>query len=92
MSRILFFLGIFAVIAICWTLSRKKQELSIKERDELEELRRNERGRKNAAAVIGEPMEKCEECGLYIPKRDVVRRGSHTYCSARCRDAAAKRE
>ena len=44
MSRILFFLGIFIVIAVAWAISRRRQSLSIQERDELEELRRNERG------------------------------------------------
>lgn len=40
MSRILFFLGIFIVIAVAWAISRRRQSLSIQERDELEELRR----------------------------------------------------
>ena len=92
MSRILFFLGIFIVIAVAWAISRRRQSLSIQERDELEELRRNERGRKNAQAVIGEPMEKCEECGTYFPRCEAVRRGTHIDCSARCRDKASKRD
>ena len=79
------------MIAVAWAISRR-QSLSIQERDELEELRRNERGRKNAQAVIGEPMEKCEECGTYFPRREAVRRGTHIYCSARCRDKASKRD
>lgn len=91
MSRILFFLGIFLIIGIAWAVTRRRQALSIKERDELDELRRNERVRKKAAAQIGEPMDRCEECGVFFPRRDAVRRGAHVYCSARCRDAAAKR-
>ena len=35
MSRILFFLGIFIVIAVAWSISRRRSELTIKERDEL---------------------------------------------------------
>lgn len=44
MSRILFFLGIFIVIAVAWSISRRRSELTIKERDELEELRRTQKG------------------------------------------------
>lgn len=91
MSRILFFLGIFLVIGIAWAVTRRRQALSIKERDELDELRRKERMRRSASAQIGEPMERCEECGVFFPRRDAVRSGGHLYCSARCRDAAAKR-
>ena len=43
MSRILFFLGIFIVIAVAWSISRRRSELTIKERDELEELRRTQK-------------------------------------------------
>ena len=77
MSRILFFLGIFIVIAVAWSISRRRSELTIKERDELEELRRTQKGRTPAA--VGEPMERCAHCGTYFPKRDAVHRGgSHT--------------
>ncbi len=91
MSRILFFLGIFIVIAVAWSISRRKSSLSIRERDELDELRRRERGRRNAQQAIGEPMEKCDECGVYFPRRDAVRSGEGVYCSERCRDAAKRR-
>lgn len=91
MGRILFFLALFIVIAIAWSVSRRRQSLSIRERDELEELRRRERGRKNAELAIGGPMAKCEECGVYFPKDEGVHSGEHVYCSKRCRDAAARR-
>ena len=80
MSRILFFLGIFIVIAVAWSISRRRSELTIKERDELEELRRT-------PAAVGEPMERCAHCGTYFPKCDAVHRGGKSYCSAECRDA-----
>lgn len=85
MSRILFFLGIFIVIAVAWSISRRWSELTIKERDELEELRRTQKGR--TPATVGEPMERCAHCGTYFPKRDAVHRGGKSYCSAECRDA-----
>ena len=72
MSRILFFLGIFIVIAVAWSISRRRSELTIKERDELEELRRTQKGRTPAA--VGEPMERCAHCGTYFPKCDAVHR------------------
>ena len=68
MSRILFFLGIFIVIAVAWSISRRK-----------------------SSQAIGEPMEKCDECGVYFPRRDAVRSGEGVYCSERCRDAAKRR-
>ena len=85
MSRILFFLGIFIVIAVAWSISRRRSELTSKERHELEELRRTQKGRTPAA--VGEPMERCAHCGTYFPKRDAVHRGGKSYCSAECRDA-----
>lgn len=91
MSRIIFFLGIFIVIAVAWSISRRRQSLSIQERDELNELRRRERGRRNAQEAIGEPMEKCDECGVYFPRRDAIHENGRIYCSKRCRDAAARR-
>lgn len=87
MSRILFFLGIFIVIAVAWAISRRRAELSIRERDELEALRRAQKGRTPAA--VGEPMEKCAHCGTYFPRREALHRGTKSYCSAKCRDADA---
>ena len=84
MSRILFFLGIFIVIAVAWSISRRRSELTIKERDELEELRRTQKGRTPAA--VGEPMERlAHTAGRIFPKRDAVHRGGKSYCSAECR-------
>lgn len=87
MSRILFFLGIIVVIAVSWAISRRRNRLSNEERVELEAFRKAERGRKTPQA-IGEAMEKCEHCGVFFPRREAVRSGTHVYCSARCRDAA----
>ncbi len=89
MSRILFFLGIIVVIAVSWAISRRRNRLSNEERVELEAFRKaeRERGRKTPQA-IGEAMEKCEHCGVFFPRREAVRSGTHVYCSARCRDAA----
>ena len=81
MSRILFFLGIIVVIAVSWAISRRRNRLSNEERVELEAFRKTPQ-------AIGEAMEKCEHCGVFFPRREAVRSGTHVYCSARCRDAA----
>ena len=43
-----------------------------------------------SAKALGEPMEKCEHCGVFFPRREAVRAGGHVYCSERCRDAAER--
>lgn len=90
MGRILFFLVLIIVMAVAWAISRRRNSLSNEERVELEAFRKaeRERGRKSAKA-IGEPMAKCEYCGVFFPRREAVHSGEHVYCSARCRDRAA---
>lgn len=92
MSRILFFIGLIVVIAVGWAVSRRRNQLTNKERVELEAYRlrdKAERDRSRRTAALGETMCRCEECGTYFPKSEAVRSGSHVYCSTRCRDAAA---
>ena len=91
MGRILFFLVLIIVMAVAWAISRRRNSLSNEERVELEAFRKaeRERGRRSAKA-IGEPMEKCEHCGVFFPRREAVHSGEHVYCSARCRDAAER--
>ena len=91
MGRILFFLGLFLVIGIAWAVSRRRNSLSNEERVELEALRREREERIQKTERLGEPMEKCAYCGVYFPKREAVYRGGKVYCSAKCRDADAKR-
>lgn len=89
MGRILFFVALAAAMWIAWTLSRKRNSLDNEERRELKRLRAKEReaqGRSREPA--GEVMVKCEQCGLYFPKREAVLCKEHVYCSKRCRDAS----
>ena len=89
MGRILFFVALFAAIWIAWTLNRKRNRLDNEERRELERLRAKDRESRGLSRVpAGEPMVKCEHCGVFFPKREAVLRGEHVYCCARCRDKA----
>ena len=87
MGRILFFVFLIAALWIAWSLKRKRNALDNEERRELTRLREKEResqGRANQPA--GEPMVKCDACGVYFPKKDAVLRGEGVYCSKACRD------
>lgn len=93
MSRILFFIGLIVVIAVGWAISRRRNQLTNKERVELQAYRMREkeareRGRRTMA--LGETMCRCDACGTYFPKSEAVRHGVHVYCSTRCRDAAIR--
>ena len=83
MGRIIFFLVLIIVMAVAWAISRRRNSLSNEERVELEAFRKAEK-------ALGEPMEKCEHCGVFFPRREAVRAGGHVYCSERCRDAAER--
>ena len=87
MGRILFFVFLIAAVWIAWTLKRKRNALDNEERRELKRLREKElesQGRANLPS--GEPMVKCDACGVYFPKKDAVLRGERVYCSKVCRD------
>ena len=91
MGRIIFFLVLIIVMAVAWAISRRRNSLSNEERVELEAFRKAEKARgKRSAKALGEPMEKCEHCGVFFPRREAVRAGGHVYCSERCRDAAER--
>ncbi|MFU0842431.1 MAG: VATC domain-containing protein [Burkholderia sp.] len=93
MGRILFFIALFGAIFVAWTISRKRNSLDNEERRELERLRAKERRSKGKDKLpAGEPMIRCENCGIYFPKKDAVWSGEHAYCSKRCRSAAEKGE
>ncbi len=89
MGRIIFWILLFAFIAISWMISRRRSSLTNEERVELEVLRREAKNR-GRSRELGEPMSKCEYCGMYFPAREAVRRRGRVYCSGRCRDAAGE--
>ena len=39
-------------------------------------------------ARLAENMVRCELCGLHVPEKEAVRRGTHLYCSESHRDTA----
>lgn len=87
MGRILFWVILIAAIAIAWSLSRRRNALSNKEREELARLRGALRARE-ADRRSGEGMRCCPVCGVYFPEKTGVWRKDACYCSDECRRKA----
>ena len=76
MGRVLFWVILIAAIAIAWAVSRRRNSLSNKEREELARLRGELRARKE---------DRCPVCGTYFPEKTGVWRKDVCYCSEECR-------
>ena len=68
MGRVLFWVILIAAIAIAWAVSRRRNSLSNKEREELARLRGELRARKEDRRS-GEAMRRCPVCGTYFPEK-----------------------
>lgn len=84
MGRILFWAILIAAIAIAWSLSRRRNALSNKEREELARLRGELRA-KEADRRAGEAMRRCPVCGVFFSEKTGVWRKDVCYCSDECR-------
>ena len=77
MSRIIFFIIIFAVIYFGWRAMRIRQ---IKLEEKIREMTvKKEEGR---PVVKGENMVECAHCGTFVPEKDALRDGQNYYCCA----------
>ncbi len=87
MGRILFFVLLAVAIWVAWTLGRRTR-LNESEREELNRLRaqNHPKYRQDVSLASETTMVQCQHCGVYFPKSEAVLRGSHIFCSTRCRD------
>ena len=86
MGRVLFWVILIAAIAIAWAVSRRRNSLSNKEREELARLRGEGRLRRlQEYRHSGEAMRRCPVCGTYFPEKTGVWRKDVCYCSEECR-------
>ena len=75
MSRIIFFVIIFAVIYFGWRAMRMRQ---IKLEEKLQEMTlKKEEAR---PVVKSERMVECAYCGTYVPEKEAIKSGQNYYC------------
>ena len=83
MGRILFWVLLIVAMAFAWQLSRKRNALSNKERQELYRLRGRYR-REQEARTSGEPLDECPTCGKFFPRSSGYHSKGKNYCSKEC--------
>lgn len=79
MSKILFFVGLIAVMYIAWTISRRSQRVE-----------RQESTRKKKSANDPVCMIECPVCGTHFPEDEAVLGDGERYCSEKCRNKARR--
>lgn len=75
MSRIIFFVIIFAVIYFGWRAMRMRQ---IKLEEKLREMtNQKEEGK---PIIKSEKMVECAYCGTYVPEKEAIKSGQDYFC------------
>jgi hypothetical protein len=73
MGKIIFWLVVVFVALFVLRLSNAAK-LKVRAREHADELRRQ--------AAAGEPMVRCNDCGVYLPRAEAVPAGSGFHCPA----------